>query len=49
MTKRERKAVDDLTREGWVHRGAVDPSPQRTTVAVAASLSLLLLDVEMAR
>ena len=42
MTKRERKAFDELNREGIVGLGAVDPSPQRTTVAVAACLWLLL-------
>ena len=42
MTKRERKALDELNREGLVGLGAVDPSPQRTTVAVAACLWLLL-------
>ena len=42
MTKRERKAFDDLAREGLVGFGAVDPSPQRTAVAVAAAMSLLL-------
>ena len=42
MTKRERKAVDEFSREGWVGQGAVDPSPQRSAVAVAACMSLLL-------
>ena len=42
LTKRERQAASELEREGWIGAGAVDPSPQRTTVAVAACLSLLL-------
>ena len=42
MTKRERKEYDELAREGLVGIGAIDPSPQRTTVAVAAAMSLLL-------
>ena len=36
LTKRERQAASELEREGWIGAGAVDPSPQRTTVAVAA-------------
>ena len=42
MTKREQRAAVELSREGWVGQGAVDPSPQRSAVAVAACLSLLL-------
>ena len=44
LTKRERRAFEELARDGLVGLGAVDPSPQRTTVAVAASISLLLLE-----
>ena len=29
-------------RDGWLGQGAVDPSPQRSAVAVAACMSLLL-------
>ena len=42
MTKRQRRAYDELARGGLVGLGAVDPSPQRTTVAVAACVCLLL-------
>lgn len=42
MTKREQLAADELSREGWVGQGAVDPSPQRSAVAIAACMSLLL-------
>ena len=44
MTKRERAAFDELARDGLVGLGAVDPSPQRTAVATAAALSLLLAE-----
>ena len=46
MTKRERRAFDELARDGLVGLGAVDPSPQRTTVAMAAAISLLLAEAE---
>ena len=42
LTKKERKVADELSREGWVGEGAVDPSPQRSAVAIAACMSLLL-------
>ena len=42
LTKRERDAFNTLARDGLVGLGAVDPSPQRTAVAVAACLYLLL-------
>jgi hypothetical protein len=44
MTKRERRAFDELARDGLIGLGAVDPSPQRTTVATAAAISLLLAE-----
>lgn len=43
LTKREQRAFDELAKGGLVGLGAVDPSPQRTTVAVAACISLMLL------
>ena len=42
LTKRERRAFEDLARGGLLGRDAVDPSPQRTTVATAAIVALLL-------
>ena len=42
LTKRERAALDSLVKEGLVGPGAVDPSPQRSTVALAAVITLLL-------
>ena len=44
LTKREQRAFDELARGGLVGLGAVDPSPQRTTVVVAACIYLLLPD-----
>ena len=41
LTKREKVTLDSLNKAGLVGPGAVNPSPQRTTIAVAAVVTLL--------
>lgn len=41
LTKREKQALGEISRAGLIGPGAVDPSPQRTTIAVAAVITLL--------
>lgn len=41
LTKKEMLALGSLAKSGLVGPGAVDPSPQRTTIAVAAVITIL--------